>query len=247
MRRALLHLATLVRVHVREWKLMVLVGTTVIALGAPLRAQDGKPSGTFDPKTGRFGRTFGALQRAPDSLAVASGRVWAALVVVYSELDIPLSVADSTTHVIGAVYLSRRRPVGGQRLSRILACGDGTFGPNADHYEVQLTALSAVVPPTRRIPRSPSPSPGWRRSTGTTRPSRAARRAGSRRGSSTRSRRSPGARTRVGQAGSPPCSSPFLYDLRGPVLALATPPRREMFAGPRCGELPLNCPLREPE
>jgi hypothetical protein len=64
----------------------------------------------------------------------------------HSELDIPLSVADSATHVIGAVYLSRRRPVGGQRLSRILACGDGTFGPNADHYEVQLTALSAVAP-----------------------------------------------------------------------------------------------------
>jgi hypothetical protein len=131
----------------RAWKLMVLVVTTVVALGAPLRAQDGTPrSGAFDLKTGRFARTFGALQRPPDSLAVGSARVWAALPAVYSELDIPLSVADSETHVIGAMYLSRRRPVGGERLSRILECGDGSFGPNADHYEVQLTALAAVAP-----------------------------------------------------------------------------------------------------
>lgn len=130
----------------RAWKLMVLVGATVAAAGAPSSAQDGVQGRTFDVKSGRFGKAFGSSERPPDSLAIASGRVWAALTAVYSELDIPLSVADSETHVIGALYLSRRRPVGGERLSRILECGDGSFGPNADHYEVQLTALSGVAP-----------------------------------------------------------------------------------------------------
>ncbi|MFL5605868.1 MAG: hypothetical protein ACJ8AD_05445 [Gemmatimonadaceae bacterium] len=130
----------------RAWKLMALVGTTVIALGAPLRAQDGRPTGTFDLKSGRFGRNFGEAQRPPDTLTIASSRVWAALPAVYAALDIPLSVADTGSHVIGAMYLSRRRPIGGERLSRLLSCGDSSFGPNADHYEVQFTALSLVTP-----------------------------------------------------------------------------------------------------
>lgn len=144
--RSILPGLSLRSVQMRAWKLMILGGTAVIALGAPVRAQDGRPSGTFDLKSGRFARAFGEIERPPDTLAVASGRVWAALPAVFSALDIPISVADSATRVIGAMYLSRRRPVGGERLSRILQCGDGSFGPNADHYEVQLTALSGVIP-----------------------------------------------------------------------------------------------------
>jgi hypothetical protein len=130
----------------RVWKLLVLVGTAAVVVSAPMRAQDGRPTGTFDLKSGRFGRNFGEAQRPPDSLAIPSSRLWAALPAVYSALDIPLSVADTGSRVIGAMYLSRRRPIGGERLSRLLSCGDSSFGPNADHYEVQLTALSLVTP-----------------------------------------------------------------------------------------------------
>ena len=73
-------------------------------------------------------------------------RVWAALTQIYADLGIELSVADTESHVIGALRVTQRRAVGGDRLSRLIECGTGAYGPNADRYTVKLTLLTAIQP-----------------------------------------------------------------------------------------------------
>jgi hypothetical protein len=104
----------------------------------------GEVTTTFDPRSGRFGGELGAGSRAPDTLAVTADRLWAVLPDAYAELGVPLTVVDTAAHYLGARSVTMRRPVGGLRLSRIVECGSGSFGPNAEHYTVHLTVLSAV-------------------------------------------------------------------------------------------------------
>ena len=105
----------------------------------------GEVTTTFDPRSGRFGGELGAGSRTPDTLEVSADRLWSALPGAYAELGVPLTVVDSAAHSLGSQAVSRR-PVGGLRLSRILECGTGSYGPNAERYTVQLTVLSAVQP-----------------------------------------------------------------------------------------------------
>jgi hypothetical protein len=103
--------------------------------------------GTYDPRTGQFGAAFpNDAGRPADTLAVTQAQAWAAVSAVYAKLGIPLSVVDSGTHVLGALRVTQRRPLAGERLSRLLECGTGSFGPNAERYTVQLTVLSSVQP-----------------------------------------------------------------------------------------------------
>lgn len=122
--------------------LMVLLGHPVVAVAF---AQGTVGIGPFDPRAGKFS-TFisGESARAPDTIAVSSDKVWAALIQVYGELGVALTVADTQSHVLGALRLVQRKPVGGRPLSRLLECGESAYGPNADRYTVQLTALTAV-------------------------------------------------------------------------------------------------------
>jgi hypothetical protein len=46
--------------------------------------------------------------------------------------------------VLGALRVPIRRAIGGQRLSLLLECGTGNYGPNAERYAVQLTLLAMV-------------------------------------------------------------------------------------------------------
>ena len=112
---------------------------------SPAVAQGAARAGPFNPQSGRFGTALpNEAARAPDTLSAPSDRVWAALTQVYGDLGIQLSVVDTETHVIGALRVVQRRPVGGERLSRLLECGSGAYGPNAERYTVQLTILTAV-------------------------------------------------------------------------------------------------------
>jgi hypothetical protein len=123
--------------------LAVLLAMSVTTV--PAFAQGGARVGPFDPRAGKFSTVIAAEPaRAPDTLAVASDRVWAALIQVYGELGIPLTVADTQSRVIGALRVAQRKSIGGQQLSRLLECGMSSYGPNADRYAVQLTALSSV-------------------------------------------------------------------------------------------------------
>jgi hypothetical protein len=103
--------------------------------------------GPFDPRTGRFGTILnGEPAREADTLNVSPEQAWRALTHVYEQLHIPLTVADTEAHVLGAIRGVQRRPVGGLRLSQMLECGMGVYGPNAERYTVQLTALTSVAP-----------------------------------------------------------------------------------------------------
>lgn len=125
-------------------KLASLALLLLLAAAPAASAQSGN-YGTYDPRTGRFGAAFPSDPGRPaDTLAVSQQAVWLALSTVYQKLGIPLSVVDTGSHVLGALRVTQRRPVGGERLSRLLECGTGSFGPNAERYTVQLTVLSSV-------------------------------------------------------------------------------------------------------
>jgi hypothetical protein len=125
------------------FSLMALVALPAIASTAS--AQGAARVGPFDPRSGRFSSVVTADPvRPPDTVAVSRDKVWAALIQVYADLGVPLTVADTESHVIGALRVVQRKPIGGQRLSRLLECGESAYGPNAERYTVQLTSLSAV-------------------------------------------------------------------------------------------------------
>lgn len=123
----------------------LLLLVTVVAAPAARAQRAGEASGLFDPKSGRFGSSVGEeAGRVPDTLDVPAARAWAMLPAVFEELGVPLSVVDSSNLYLGAVRVTTRRPVGGLRLSMIIECGTGNYGPNAERYTVQLTVLSGV-------------------------------------------------------------------------------------------------------
>ena len=127
----------------------ILAVTTLLALLSSSRVLSAQSprAGPFDPRTGRFGAVLsGEPAREADTLDVSSEKAWRAITQVYEQLHIPLSVADSEAHVLGVIRGVQRRPVGGLRLSQVLECGMGVYGPNAEHYTVQLTALTGVAP-----------------------------------------------------------------------------------------------------
>ena len=121
------------------------IAATIMVLGAArLEAQRaGESGGAIDSKSGRFLNEFtGVPARVPDTLAVSDARVFAALPAVFSALAVPLTVVDSSARAMGAVRVLVRRPIAGQRLSLLLECGTGSYGPNAERYSVQLTLVA---------------------------------------------------------------------------------------------------------
>lgn len=113
---------------------------------APASAQRAGESGwAIDIKSGRYGTVFSAEPaRAPDTVATTDAHVFAVLPKVFEAIGVPLSVVDTSSKVMGALRVPVRRPIGGQRLSLLLECGTGSYGPNAERYTVQLTLLAAV-------------------------------------------------------------------------------------------------------
>ena len=129
-------------------RLLVVPAILLSLAGAahPATAQRaGESGGALDIKSGRFTNVFaGAPARAPDTLATTDARIFATLPAVFGELAVPVSVVDTTVMVLGALRVPVRRPIAGQRLSLLLECGMGNYGPNAERYSVQLTLLAAV-------------------------------------------------------------------------------------------------------
>lgn len=123
------------------------VAAAVVAVGAA-RAEAqraGESGGAIDSKSGRFLTEFsGVPARAPDTLRVTEDRAFAALPAVFTALAVPLTVIDSSAKAMGAVRVLVRRPISGQRLSLLLECGTGNYGPNAERYSVQLTLVARV-------------------------------------------------------------------------------------------------------
>jgi hypothetical protein len=130
--------------HLRILQALFVSGVLGVAPSVSASAQRaGEAASLFDPRSGRFSIP-GPEARAPDTLDVSADRLWAALPAAYAELGVPLTVVDSASHYLGAIRVTTRRPVSGLRLSAIVECGTGSFGPNAERYTVQLTLLAGV-------------------------------------------------------------------------------------------------------
>ena len=121
---------------------------TTLALAAcalSASAQGVARVGPFDPRSGKFSGVIASEPaRPPDTVAVSIGKAWTALAQVYDQLGIKLSVADREGHVIGVLRGMQHRPIAGNQLSRLLECGSGPYGPNAERYTVHLTMLSYI-------------------------------------------------------------------------------------------------------
>src|SRR4051794_40421341 len=106
---------------------------SLAATAIPVHAQGSARAGPFDPRSGRFATSLpNEVTRAPDTLSASADKVWAAITKAYTELGIPVTVVDTELKVVGALRATQRRPVGGERLSRVLECGTGPYGPNAE-------------------------------------------------------------------------------------------------------------------
>jgi hypothetical protein len=63
--------------------------------------------------------------------------VWKALPQAYSDLAIPVETADAA-HRFLAGAVNARRTFAGKPLSRLVDCGQGALGPNANSYNVRI-------------------------------------------------------------------------------------------------------------
>jgi hypothetical protein len=131
------------RVMGRGWQAWVAAFVLVLGAARAGAQRAGESGGAIDSKSGRFLGEFSRVPaRAPDTLAVSDERVFAALPAVFTALAVPLTVVDSSARAMGALRVVVRRPISGQRLSLLLECGTGSYGPNAERYTVQLTLVA---------------------------------------------------------------------------------------------------------
>lgn len=85
------------------------------------------------------GGVTGYVKASPDE-------VWKALLVVYSDLEIPATTVVPTKRQLSGRIARAPRKLDGERMHVYLDCGSGLTGPRADSYDVALVVRSAVLP-----------------------------------------------------------------------------------------------------
>jgi hypothetical protein len=85
-------------------------------------------------------------QASVDSVIIDAplDQAWTALVAVYEELELPISVRDPSNQLGTRNYRVRRNRIGKDRLSRYLDCGQGPTGDYANVYNVTLELLTTL-------------------------------------------------------------------------------------------------------
>lgn len=73
-------------------------------------------------------------------------RSYRALAGVYDALMIPDRMRDSVGRYVGNTAFQRMRTLAGGPMSRLLECGSGMTGPNADYYRINLAIVTRVEP-----------------------------------------------------------------------------------------------------
>ena len=87
-----------------------------------------------------------------DSLAAVTtldapvGQTYAAVSQLFAEYKVAVDVRDSVRGIVGTTSMARMRTFAGGRLSRILNCGSGMTGENADNWRVYLTIFALLEP-----------------------------------------------------------------------------------------------------
>lgn len=80
------------------------------------------------------------------TLSATVADVWRVLPAAYDALGIPLSVVDSTTHLIGNSGFNLRRRLGSIPLVRLIDCGTTQGGPSAETYDIHMSVVTQVKP-----------------------------------------------------------------------------------------------------
>jgi hypothetical protein len=81
---------------------------------------------------------------APREVAGPPARAYAALVLAYQALRIPISMRDTARRYIGNLHYVKMRELGGTALSRYIECGRDMTGARADKYRVHLAIVSRL-------------------------------------------------------------------------------------------------------
>lgn len=90
-------------------------------------------------------RYFKDVNSVVDTLPFPAARVWAQLPGAYAAVGIPLSVVDTSAHILGASRVPMRTRLGTRPLSAIVDCGLTPTGmPRANSYVVSITSLTQV-------------------------------------------------------------------------------------------------------
>ena len=77
-------------------------------------------------------------------IAAPKSETFAAATAVFEELKIPVDTRDSNAGVVGNSRIIKLRSFGGAPMSRLLNCGSGMTGPNADSWRIYITVLAFV-------------------------------------------------------------------------------------------------------
>lgn len=72
--------------------------------------------------------------------------VWRMLPTAFDSVGLQLSLIDPKTHVMGNEGIRVRQKLGKERLSTYFECGTTQVGPNADSYEIFMTAMMNLEP-----------------------------------------------------------------------------------------------------
>lgn len=125
----------------------------ILAAMAACASVGGPETGRPAAETVRLnGGTAGSLTISPSSssaqhaLAYSVDQVWRVLPPVFESMGIPIGVLDPAAHQAGNAGFKLRRQLGGTPLSRYFNCGQTQIGPNADSYDVYLTAMATLAP-----------------------------------------------------------------------------------------------------
>jgi hypothetical protein len=72
--------------------------------------------------------------------------VWTAASKAFYDLKIATDMRDSAQGIIGITHLQRSNSFGGQTMGRLLNCGMGITGPNADNFRINLALVAFIIP-----------------------------------------------------------------------------------------------------
>ena len=84
--------------------------------------------------------------RQDHHLGAAADKVYQAALQVFSDLGIPTGQTDGKNGIIGSERFERTRVFASAPMSRWFSCGEGTLGPNADSFRLEIAVVAWVKP-----------------------------------------------------------------------------------------------------
>jgi len=144
--------------HARLVLLARMVGSAAFAaaLGASAPGAQQPPQRTIISIPGHAAPVLLDTIGAGKDVAAPPRRAFAALMLAFESLRIPIKLKDTVFRYVGNLHYVKMRNLGGSTLSRFIECGNDMTGPRADKYRVHLAIVSRIdsVSPDRSKVRS---------------------------------------------------------------------------------------------